>query len=170
MVVRFLPSVKPKGSNVYSKVTRKTTNLSEVFTPSDEAWILILLENYLRRWRRMAENPESTEAGETVEGEDGENRVWSKGSHRKDPFFRAKYTSSENGKSSGWSNDGKIKFNYYIGGVQALRAKESSGRALESYLRDLWIGDLAGSNEQGEVRTREGVVEEAYTEEELFAV
>lgn len=165
IVERFFPSVISYASG-YSKVVRKVVDLSEVFTASDEAWILLLFDNYRQRWLRMVENPESEDGMDTGDG------VWAKGSHRKEDFFKAKYTSSQNGKkASGWNNEGVKQFNWYLGEVKKLRAGDSTGAALEAYLKDYWIGRQAGMEEEETITPEmQEVVEEAYTDLELFGV
>lgn len=169
VVGRFFPSVNPTV-NVYNKVIRKTVDVSKVFSPSDEAWVLLTMDNYRDRWLRMLENPESKDATENTVV-DGKVTVWRKGAHRLDPFFQAKYTSSQHGKKvSGWSDEGIQQFNWYVGEVKKLRALPLSGQLLEATLRDRWVGPRS-EMEVDEVRAmRDHVVEEAYTDLDLFGV
>ena len=169
VVGRFFPSMNPTV-NVYNGIIRKTVDLSEVFSASDEAWVLLIMKNYTQGWLRMLENPECKHATVNTVVE-GKVTVWRRGSHRVDPFFKAEYTSSQNGKkSSGWTNEGVKKFNEYLAIVKECRGEYSTGGALETCLREHWIGQTPDAGVEEMEAERNGVVEEDYTDLELFGV
>ena len=88
-----------------------------------------------------------------------------------DPFFKAEYTSSQNGKkSSGWTKEGVKKFNEYLAIVKKCRGEYSTGGTLETSLREHWIGQTPDAGVEEMEAERNGVVEEDYTDLELFGV
>ena len=93
--------------------------------------------------------------------------VYPKGAHQKDVFFKAKYTSSDNGKqASGWSNDGINKYNWYLGEVKRLW--EKNGKSLDIYLRAYWLGETDGKEDKVGGKHM-NIAEEAVTDMELFS-
>ena len=80
-VDRILPSVNAEFTKFGCKKTvrRKRNTIREVFLVSDEAYGLLMIENYEGWWRKQYENP-------------GKKKEW-----RTDKEYQAKYTSSNNG-------------------------------------------------------------------------
>lgn len=97
---------------------RRTAFLRQVFTPSDEAFGLLLVENYESRWRAQA-------ADGQIKGE------W-----RKEKKYQAKYTSSNHGlKNVTWDEAGIESYNKKLEMIVGLRAGEGC-TILEQKLQD----------------------------------
>ncbi|CAJ1941782.1 unnamed protein product [Cylindrotheca closterium] len=86
LVKRIMPNTK-------FDVRKQDETISNIFTMSDKAFALMLLENYDSRWRKQHKDPKSA-------------RLRGKEHAAICKEFKAKFTSSDNGlklKSSGWS-------------------------------------------------------------------
>ncbi|CAJ1946159.1 unnamed protein product [Cylindrotheca closterium] len=104
----------------------KEETISNIFTVSNEAFALVLLENYESRWRKQHEDPKSAR----LRGK--EHAAISK-------EFKAKFISSDDGlklKSSGWSRQGIESYNKKLSSIGRLRRQSRTGAALEEY--KLW--------------------------------
>ena len=118
MVDRILTSVNA-NVNRYRAATRKTTNLSEVFSVSDEAFALLMVDNYWVRWHRLRHPKEN------------KPKEW----------YAAQYTGSEEGRNeSGFTRKGVQKYNDLVKMVQEKRREDRTGKDLEDYLRMYWRG------------------------------
>ena len=112
-VERILPAVNANHTRYHVK--KKTKLLSEIFTVTDEAFGLMLLENYEGRWRKQNLEPDKTK--------------WRQKS------MNAKYTSSKNGvKNNTWSAEGRNKFCDWCKRVEALRKEDTTGKQVEREL------------------------------------
>jgi len=95
----FLPSVVGQTwGNKWKVALKRGKSMQEVATPSDEAFMLLVLDNNWVDWSERAFGDESESAGD----EDGSKRK------RKS---KAKFTASAgSSKNKGWSADGKRMF------------------------------------------------------------
>lgn len=110
---RILPAVN--ASQTKYQTRKKTRLLSEIFTVTDEAFGIMLLENYEERWNKQYLESDKTK--------------W----RNKD--MNAKYTSSKNGvKTNTWSTEGRNKFCDWCKRVEILRKEESTGKQVEHEL------------------------------------
>ncbi|CAJ1943743.1 unnamed protein product [Cylindrotheca closterium] len=124
LVKRIMPSIN--CTNTKFDVRKQEETISNIFTVSDEAFALVLLENYESRWRKQHEDPKSAR----LRGK--EHAAISK-------EFNAKFTSSDDGlklKSSGWSRQGIESYNEKLSSIGKLRRQSRTGAALEEY--ELW--------------------------------
>lgn len=137
MVDRILTSVNA-DVNKYRGSTRKLTNLSKVFSASDEAFALLLVENYWKRWMRLRSQPKEVPK----------------------EYFNAKYTDSRAGRvTSGFNTEGIKKYNDLVKMVREKRAKRETGEMLEQYLQGHWRGKIGGGTKKQAQETVVGVVD-----------
>ena len=120
-VEKMLKSVNAQ-INDFGLQVMKRTPLRRVFTVSDEAFALVLLENYYQRWVKIAEDEE----GDTTR-------------YRTDPSFAARWTSSENGrKGAGWHQPGIDRFSELAKMIGEACADTRKGELLDDYLMKHW--------------------------------
>ena len=102
---------KQKNHDLISQATEKGGR-SKVVTKSDEAFALLLFENYIEKWKAPPENPDDRELN--AQGK------------RKQPRQRGKYTGIKSGhcKYGGWSHAGMARFNELYKLVEADRASD----------------------------------------------
>ena len=118
-VDRMLPSVNAE-KNKYRGGDRKVAALKEVFTASDEAFALLMVDNYWERWTNLY-------SGEPDDKE----------------LTKAKYTSSDAGRCEmGYSVVGIEKYNELIAMVQERRKADRTGDKMDSYMMDYWCGKI----------------------------
>jgi L-rhamnose mutarotase len=149
-VNRILPAVNANHTRYHAKKKKKL--LSEIFTVTDEAFGLMLLENYEERWRKQHREPDK--------------KKWRQKS------MNAKYTASINGvKTNTWSTDGMNKFCEWCNQVQELREDYTTGRRVEEQLLLMHnpvakeVGDVDSSTVETDVDV---YIDSAY--ESLFGV
>jgi hypothetical protein len=124
LVKRIMPSIN--CTHTKFDVRKQEETVSNIFTASDEAFALVLLENYESRWRKQHKDPKSA-------------RLRGKEHAAASKEFKAKFTSSDDGlklKSSGWSPQGIESYNEKLSAIGKLRGKPHTGAALEEY--ELW--------------------------------
>ena len=93
---------------------------AKAFTVSDEAFAIMLLLNYEKRWSNQVRVP-------TTKRED----------LNKDPLYETKFTSSTKGYSKcSWSEEGIALYNEWYGKIAKLRAFGSTGELLEGKVLD----------------------------------
>ena len=146
---RMLPSVNTKA-NPYHGPQRKTMGFGEVFTVNDEAFALVMVENYVEQWKLLVENKRKCEERSSIDrsktrpgeesGDDEEDD--DEGMNVRHDRFRAKYTSSNRGtcNSCGWSTEGIERFNEFASEIGKKRASETTGKDLEEYMMRYWQG------------------------------
>jgi len=171
---RMLPSVNTTV-NKYGGPQRKTVGFGNVFTVNDEAFALVMMENYVERWTRLAKNRRRHEGRQSMErlegtqgdvvdgGEDGED-----GTSMRHNRFRARYTSSNEGMStsSGWSMEGIRRFNEFASDVGQKRKVKQTGKGLEDYMIRYWQG-TTGEQTQN-MKDRMGLVMAHCEDDSLF--
>ena len=156
---RILPSVNYEINN-YKAIAKKTKLLRHCFTTTDEAFGLVVVENYSRSWIRQLEAKEvSRRARQGLqvlpEGEVSLPGDW----------FHARWTGSHLGNtSSGWSKEGVDRFTSLSHEINRLRADNSTGEQLEKHVRDHWKGCLNSAKK--DKRPKQQIV--AAYEEDLF--
>ena len=122
--------------------------LSNVFSVSDEAFALMIVENYEKRWKLQLSHTDK--------------KLW-----KTDPCYQAKYTSSSKGvHKNAWSDDGIKRFFDWCRTIKDLRSKEKSGVVLENEILAYFCGfsknddDTNESSEDIESRKSSLVFEE----------
>jgi hypothetical protein len=105
------------GKQRYQELVSKATEIggqAKVVTTSDEAFALLLFDNYIEKWLSEKQPP-----SETNEPPDPPDDGRKKGSRRK-----GKYTGKKSGhcKYGGWSREGTARFNHFYNLVQVDRA------------------------------------------------
>ena len=103
---------KQKYHELISKATEKGGR-GKVVTKSDEAFALLLFDNYIEKWT----NPIATTDQNDAAGADDQQ------GRRKQPRQRGRYTAKKSGhcKYGGWSRDGTARFNQLYKLVQEDR-------------------------------------------------
>src|SRR5210317_2404502 len=98
--------------------------VSRAYNPSDEAFAIMLLVNYERRWRNLLLHP-------TKSRRDLNNKE----------EYKKKYTSSTKGYSKlSWGQDGVAEFNKWIDEVVRLRGATRTGKLLEARVEKTMSG------------------------------
>ena len=94
--------------------------ISKAFTVSDEAFAVMLLLNYEKRWSNQVKFP--TSKREEL---------------NKDPLYETRFTSSTKGYSKcSWSEEGIALYNEWYRKISKLRASHSTGKILEGKVLD----------------------------------
>jgi len=133
LVDRVLTSVNAEINN-YKGNTRKVTRLSSVFTASDEAFALLLVDNYWERWVGLKKDPGGK--------------------------YPARYTSSKNGRNScGYTDEGVTKYNNLLKMVKEKRKEDRTGKYVEQRLMEHWRGKLGSGQIRIEKEEVMGVVD-----------
>ena len=102
------------GKTVYNQ--KKFSELtSDIATRSDEAFLLVAMENSIDHWTAVVEDPK----------------------HEKGAYPEAKYTSKTDKKRHlGWNEEGIASYNRYM--TKDIPRKRLSSKALEVELRELY--------------------------------
>lgn len=110
----FFPCVV--GSYTFKKCAA-TIRLSHFLTTSDEAFAVLVLENFYERWKKEFEL--TLEGKKVAEG---------------NKLPAAKWTEVNNsGGKGGWSNEGLLRFNTHMTNMNVLRETEFSVKLEEAY-------------------------------------
>ena len=125
----------------------------KIVTKSDEAFGLLLIENYLEKWKKRPV------AGTEEEEVDGSETPSPSASGRKRMVRRetGKYTTKRKGntcKFGGWSAEGMTRFNDLYNMVKADRVSETA-KEMEELLR-MHCRRLAGNHQPDDGTPREG--------------
>lgn len=129
---RILPSMNAEVTNFRGE-RRCDIKISKIFTVTDEAYALLMVENYFERWVDIAKSKKSN-----AEGEDSQESGIERSSKRK---VGAKYTKSANGNiHAGWEEEGIKRFNDIANIIQRQRNDNIRNDKLEDALRDHWKG------------------------------
>ena len=165
-VDRVLPSINCEV-NKYGPVERKTKNLSQCFTITDEALGLALVENYCRAWHRKNLIKESNKRALLLQDEDGNgrgNRNGGREPHEMPPEWSyARWSGSQEGKRcSGWSEEGVNRFSEHARKIMELRKGLLTGEKLEEYLIDYWNGILKETKQRKKQKRVEAFEEDIF--------
>ena len=104
------------GKQCYHQLVSKATETggqAKVVTTSDEAFALLLFDNYIEKWLAGKQPAETNEP--TDPPDDGRRKGFTR---------KGKYTGKKSGhcKYGGWSREGTARFNYFYNLVQVDRA------------------------------------------------
>ena len=150
----------------YSTVIRRQKLLSEVFSVSDEAFALLMVQNYIQKWEHLYKRELMTRARDTGQYTEEERlqdphliqdkQVWRNHKH-----YQARWSSSKKGfVKDGWGEVAMKMFGIHARKIEKLRAKGRNGRNLEIALRAHFGGldntgkDVKENEKQGEDRVR----------------
>ena len=140
---------KQKEHQLISKATLIGTR-EKIVTKSDEAFALLLYENYIDKWKKQGniEDDEDEQyedcAEEDEKKEDDDDSVHSAGSQKKKTISKAvrgKYTCHNNGtmKYGGWSDQGMTRFNELYDLVKEdRRCRQAAAMEKEFLERAVW--------------------------------
>ena len=116
-VDRILPCIN-KAQTHYDRQKKNGKLISNVFTVSDEALAIILVENYHQRWHNQCYEPNKEK--------------W-----RTEKKFKAKYTSSDKGsREQSWSKEGIASFFSWCEKVKKLCEAQDMGIDLENQMAE----------------------------------
>eukprot|EP00536_Pseudo-nitzschia_multiseries_P011328 jgi/Psemu1/28554/gm1.28554_g len=104
---RILGAVSPKQTNFKRKSVRMT--VSNIFTPSDEAFALLFLYNHYDSWLNTT----------------------------KGTRLRKKFTDGKSGNKEGWSNEGQELYKYLVSELEEQREEQQS-KELETELLEMY--------------------------------
>ena len=162
---RILPSVN-YDMNDYGPVAKKNKLLQDCFTASDEAYALIMIQNYTQRWIRQIQAKEAESLARktgtfTQEPQEGEERQ----AYQQPPeWFHARWTGSHDGnKSSGWDIEGIQTFTKHGNDIRRMRLDKTQGEKLEKYIIEHWKGTIKTKVSKKPPK----VVVEAFTEDHI---
>jgi hypothetical protein len=157
--VYFATRILPAVNVSITKFDKSKYNmkLSECFRYTDEAFALLLVDNYEPRWQSQYK------AVVAYPHQDGRRM-------REKQWKDARYTSSTEGSRRGnsWTREGLLKFNSLCEMVREQRTSEESGDTVDNYLRN-WCHEEAGmlSLEDGQMMATQG---EDGVEDEVEAI
>ena len=145
---------------------------AKMVTKSDEAFALLLYENYIDKWAAtptLADVDDDDDLNDRILG-DGEPEAPVRGK-KKQPRLRGRYTRKKNGhcKYGGWSSEGISRFNYLYKLVQEDRACPQAA-AMERELlasfrnRGGGIGNADGEDDQGTAIAGTAALEASFVE------
>jgi hypothetical protein len=160
-LVYFVTSIFPtvNGSITKFDTPKYNMKLSKWFSYTDEAFALLLVDNYEPRWQSQHEA--------MVEYPQHESRKM-----RETQWRDPRHTSSTDGSRRGnsWTREGLLKFNSLREMVREQRASEESGDTVDNYLRNWRSEEEAGmmSWEDGQMMATQG--EDGVEEEEEEAM
>ncbi|CAJ1935148.1 unnamed protein product [Cylindrotheca closterium] len=150
---RILPSVNADVTKYYGDA-RCQFGLSNAFTVTDEAFGLLMVENYVERWKALAKEWPSSDTTE----DQGLKR-------KRMRSLGGRYTGSEKGMvAGGWDNGGINRFNELAQMVSTARKKLVETRKLENIIMNHWRG-LEGDSEQRRKKAKQHIVT-AYEDED----
>ena len=133
-VDRILPSINAEVTK-YNGDVRCEVSMSKVFTITDEAYALLMVENYYERWVTLAKNKKRND-----EGGGGSQESVNENS-RHEQIVRARYTGSTNGNiHAGWEQKGIDRFNVLARMIRERRNDKVSNDNLDDTLRNVWRG------------------------------
>ena len=123
---RILPSINAEVTKYHGE-KKCLVRMSNVFSVTDEAYVLLMVENYHERWVSLAQKKNSNdEGGEGVQ----ESRI-----------KRAKYTCSSQGNiHAGWEEKGILRFNEIAGMIKNQRKDKTRNDNLDDALITHWKG------------------------------
>ena len=138
-IIHLLSRTQPKRTK-YNKHTRPIRSISECFTPSDEAFALLVLDNELQVWEQQLQLER-----------DGKRTI-------KEMRLGKKYTkgyTNKKGATCGWSRDGITYYNKLRTEIRKIRQETmvAEQKYMEKFRRDEnWEEVVTTSNDcQGDV-------------------
>jgi len=124
LIASYLLSMQKSQSIMVKK--KCLVRMSNVFSVTDEAYALLMVENYYERWVSLSEKKNINEGGEGVQ----ESRI-----------KRAKYTCSSQGNiHAGWEEKGILRFNEIAGMIKNQRKDKTRNDNLDDALITHWKG------------------------------
>ena len=127
-VTRILAAVNVSNTNFNN---RKTTELiSQIFSVTDEALALLILENELHVWKeqRKPQNEQNTNN------------------------LKRNYVNGQSGKHKSWSKEGKKRFHTLCIHIKELRLHSEFGNKLEQDMKERFLGETEnGKNNKSKV-------------------
>lgn len=156
------------GRKVYID-SRMTKPLSEWFTLTDEAFLLLCLESYVPKWNReWAQSSCAPVAAAARQQEEGEQTVGDED---------ALYTGKSRGTKRSWSKDGLERFNGLM--IDVYRDRQANGANFDNIFREEMIkrygkqndttNPVRGEDEQTNPENRVVVVYSDFNMEHLMA-
>ena len=135
-VDRILPSVSADITK-YHGDRRGQVDMSAVFKISDEAFALLMIENYFERWVQIAKEEEKS--GKKKKNRDNEKTAEETRKRRRE--MKGKYTSSSAGYVyGGWDSEGIEHYNKLCIMVKELRKDTNRKETLDEKLKSYWTG------------------------------
>jgi hypothetical protein len=101
---------------------RTTTPLSEWFTYTDEAFLLLCLESYVPKWNRAWARQQQQGQQQNVTAADEED---------------ARYTGKSKGLKRGWTDEGKERMNALL--IDVARDRQANGENFDIIFKDEMI-------------------------------
>lgn len=130
-VDRILPSVNADVTK-YHGDTRCIIQLSSVFRVSDEAFALLMVDNYIERWVEIAQDEKENPHRDKDEAQ---------AKRKRQRAIRGKYTCSSNGNvHGGWEEEGIARYNEYFAMVKEMRKEKGAKQVLDNKLMNHWKG------------------------------
>jgi len=122
---RILGAVSPKQTDFKRKSVRMT--ISNIFTPSDEAFALLFLYNDYDSWLNTT----------------------------KGTRLRKKFTDGKSGNKEGWSNEGQDLYEYLVSELEERR-KEQQSKELETEILKMYQKQNGNRKQQDKEENKEG--------------
>ena len=154
-----------KCTALVSQAKDKDGGPNRVVTKSDEAFALLIFENYVNKWKMQKAVPVDDANANNAGADEREATI------QKQPRQTGTYTGQKSGhcKYGGWSHDGMVRFNELYKLVVDDRAclqAEAMEKELREFCRSEYGGDLGGNmqREQGNNNAGSAVMDGSFVE------
>ena len=134
---RIMSRIRPRDTKYKDRKTKEP--LSAIFTPSDEAFALLIIYNEIDRWENIPD-PVSLETTEVTKKRKWKNTV------------EKKFCSATRGSTDGWKVEGKKLYYALVENIQRLRKDPITGSEFENKLMIKWLikkKEANGENVEG---------------------
>ena len=123
--------LRPRDTKYKDRRTKEP--LSAIFTPSDEAFALLIIYNEIERWENIPD-PVSFERIEVSKKRKWKNNV------------EKKFCSTTRGSSDGWKDEGKKLYYALVENIERLRKDPVTGSEFEHKLMVKWLIEKREAN------------------------
>jgi hypothetical protein len=154
-----------KCSDLVSQAKDKDGGPNRVVTKSDEAFALLIFENYVDKWKMQKAVPVDDVNANNAGADEREATI------QKQPRQTGTYTGQKSGhcKYGGWSHDGMVRFNELyklVADDRACLQAEAMEKELREFCRSEYGGDLGGNmqREQGNNNAGSAVMDVSFVE------
>ena len=134
---RIVSRLRPRDTKYKDRRTKEP--LSAIFTPSDEAFALLIIYNEIERWENIPD-PVSLETTEVSKKRKWKNTV------------EKKFCSATRGSMDGWKDEGKKLYYALVENIERLRKDPVTGSDFEHKLMVKWMiekREASGENMNG---------------------
>ena len=128
---RIMSRIRPRDTKYKDRKTKEP--LSAIFTPSDEAFALLIIYNEIERWENIPD-PVSLKTTEVSKKRRWKNTV------------EKKFCSATRGIMDGWKDEGKKLYYALVENIERLRKDPVTGSEFEHKLMIKWLIEKREAN------------------------